>query len=523
MNRTAFRRGKQVPPDTSSTTSTTSLPTAVSSISEVKQPYYYSLTSVVARNSAFVLGAQVVLKILAFLFNVYVVRRLGAVHFGQYSAVIAYVTIFAVFTDLGMAPYSVREMAEDHRRTSWLLPNIVAIRLVLSLIIILVVPLSAYWLGKEQDMVLGIFIASTGQFIYAFQGPLDSALTARERLDYTALFKLVNQLVFWGLGVLLLVSGMGFIGLIVASLTGVAVVASLSGWVLFRKLGVGRLVLSIRRWPQLLLAAFPFGVSSIAGAFLRRFDTVLMSFVLTDAAVGWYNVPYTLVNMMLLVAQSIAIAMYPSMVRGHKIEPGALRAVTFQSIKYLLIICLPIAVGGTVLADRIITFLYTDEFASSIPVLRLVLWALPSLFLLELLGRVANTLHLERSAARANMINAVITVLLNVVLVPTVGVMGAALALVGGRAIRLVQFWLLIGNERLVGRRWQPLLRVALATGLMGAVVFFLREDNLFLAIGSGAALYAVLLIALRAVEHRELQQLAVLMFRRTQRRTSLG
>jgi O-antigen/teichoic acid export membrane protein len=521
MNWAAFRKGKQMS-DTSSITSIASLPTAVTSASEAKQSHH-SLASIVARNAAFVLGAQVMLKILAFLFNVYVVRRLGAVHFGRYSVVIAYVTIFAVFTDLGMAPYSVREMAEDHRRTSWLLPNIIAIRLVLSLVIILIAPLSAHWLGKNQGMVLGIFIASMGQFIYAFQGPLDSVLTARERLDYTAILSIVNQSVFWGLGVLLLVSGMGFIGLIIASLIGVAVVALLSGWVLFRRLGVGRLVLSIQRWPHLLKAALPFGVSSIAYAFMQRFDTVLMSFVLTDAAVGWYNVPYTLINMMLLAAQSIAIAMYPSMVRRHKIEPGSLHTVAFQSIKYLLIICLPIAVGGTVLADRIITFLYTDEFAPSIPVLRLILWALPSLFLLELLGRVADTLHLERSAARINTINTVITVLLNVVLVPTLGLMGAALALVSGRAIRLVQFWLLIGNGRLVGQRWHPLLRVALATGLMGAGVFFLRESNLFLAIGSGAALYVVLLIVLRAVERREWQQLVALVFRRTQRQAYLG
>jgi O-antigen/teichoic acid export membrane protein len=62
--------------------------------------------AIIARNSAFVLGVQVVLKILAFLFNVYVVRRLGDVHFGQYSAVMAYVAMFAIFTDWGMSPYA---------------------------------------------------------------------------------------------------------------------------------------------------------------------------------------------------------------------------------------------------------------------------------------------------------------------------------------------------------------------------------------------------------------------------------
>lgn len=481
------------------------------------EPLGQSIMTVVARNSAFVLGAQVAIKIMAFLFNVYIVRRLGAVHFGQYSAVMAYVTIFGIFTDLGMAPYSVRETAEDPRRTSWLLPNIVVIRMLLSLVVIGIAPLSAYLLGKGHDMVLGILIASAGQLLYALQGPLDSALTARERLDYTAAFAVINQLVFWGLGGLLLVSGMGFIGLILASLAGVGVTALLSAWALFGRLKVRRLVLSVRRWPEILIAALPFGVSSLAGAFLQRFDTVLMSIVLTDAAVGWYNAPYSLITMMLLLAQSIAIAIYPSMVRGYNTDPTSLRDVMQRSIRYLLLISLPIAVGGTILADRIILFLYTEEFAPSIPVLRIALWALPSLFLLELAGRVANTLHLERPAAKINIINAAITVLLNLILVPTMGVIGGALALVIGRAVRLVQLWMLIGNERLVGQRWQPLLRVVLAVGLMGGVVFLIREANLVLCVGIGAVAYGVFALVLRAADKRELQLLAGALLRRAE------
>lgn len=469
---------------------------------------------VVARNSAFVLGVQVVLKILAFLFNVYVVRRLGDVHFGQYSAVMAYVAIFAIFTDWGMSPYAVREMARDREKTAWLLPNIVAIRVVLSLIIVLIAPLSALWLGKGSDMVLGILIASAGLILYAFQGPLNSALTARERLDYTSIFNLGNQLIFWGLGVLLLINGMGFIGLIIASLTGVAVMALLSGCTLF-KMGVGRLILSAHRWPQLFLAALPFGVSEISYVFMQRFDTVLMSFVLTDAAVGWYNVPWTLINMVLLIAQSIAIAMFPSMVRSYTEKPESLPQVVWQAIKYLLIICLPIAVGGTVLADWIIITLYEETFVNSIPVLQVILWALPSLFLLELLGRVACTLHLERAAARIDVISAVITVVFNLVLVPTLGILGAALALLGGQTIRLVQYWRLIGNERLVRWRWGSLLRVALAAATIGVIVFLLRQTptfgtvdsrvGLLALIGTGAVAYVVALLASGGIERQEL------------------
>jgi O-antigen/teichoic acid export membrane protein len=452
------------------------------------------LLGTVARNSAFVLGLQVLLKVLAFLFNVYVVRRLGDVHFGRYSSVMAYVAVFAIFTDWGLAPYSMREMARNRDSTWWLLPNIIVIRLLLSLVIIIVAPLSALWLGKDSEIVVGIFIASLGLLFYSFQGPLDAALTARERLDQTSVLALVNQLVFWGLGTLLLISGMGFVGLLIASQSGIAVIALFSAWALFR-LDRGHLRFSLRGWPQLVRAAFPFGVSGISYVFMQRFDTVLMSFLVPAAAVGWYNVPWTMINMVLLVAQSIAVAMYPSMVRSYVDDPDSLPLVVWQSLKYLLIVCLPVSVGGTILAKRIVIALYGETFAPSAPVLRVLLWALPSLFLLELLGRIADTLHLESPKAKANLCNAGITVALNLVLVPTLGILGAALALLAGRTIRLVQFWRLIGNERLVGERWGTILRDVLSAAIMGIAVYGLSAAPFLGVVGSRMALVTLMVV----------------------------
>ncbi len=232
--------------------------------------------------------------------------------------------------------------------------------------------------------------------------------------------------------------------------------------------------------------------------------------------------------MVLLIAQSIAIAIYPSMVRNHAEDPGSLPQVVWRSIKYLLIVCLPIAVGGTVLADRIIITLYEETFVNSIPVLQVMLWALPSLFLLELLGRVGVTLHLERLTARINVINALLTVALNLILVPTLGILGAALALLGGRTLRLVQLWKLIGNDRLVGQRWGSLLRVASAAGMMGALVLLLRQvpsfgiadsrTGLLALIGCGAIVYVVALLALGGVERREMAFLRNMMQERLAR-----
>ncbi len=491
--------------------------TQVAEPQEVQQQQDF--LSTVARNSAFVMGTQIVMKALAFLFNIYVVRRLGDEHFGQYAAVMAFIAIFAIFSDLGMAPYMLREIARERKNVYWLLPNVVVLRFILSSGVVIVATSVAYFVGKEQDIVLGIFVASCGLFLYAIQGPLDAVLVAWERLDYSASISLVNQLTFWGLGTLFLISGWGFMGLLVASLAGVACMAILEGIVIFRRISFRDLSVSPHRWKEMLKAGLPFGISGLSFSLQGRFDTVLISIALTDAVVGWYNVPQQLIYMLMLLAQSVSASMFPSLTRAYSQDPKSIYGIVQRSLKYLLILSLPIAVGGTVLADKLIVTLYTEEYTNSIPLMRILIWTLPFLFLSELMGALIMATRQEKAGAKVNVSNALLSVALNLVLVPTVGVVGAAWARVGARGIRVGQYWKLLGNTLLIGDRWKELVRVALAAGVMGVSLLFLHRLNLFLAIGIGGVLYAAFLLIFRAVEQDELEQLIKLLFKRGSQR----
>ena len=471
--------------------------------------------STVARNSAFVIGVQVVMKALAFLFNIFVVRRLGDVHFGKYAAVMAFIDIFAIFSDLGMAPYVLREIARDRKSIYWLLPNVVVMRILLSGVVVVVATLTALSLGKEQDMVLGIFIAACGLFLYAIQGPMDSVLMAWERLDYSASLSLVRQLVFWGLGILFLINGWRFVGLLIASLAGVACVAILQSVIVFRRIEFRNLRLSTRRWGELLKAGLPFGISGLSFSLQGRFDSVLLSLTLTDAVVGWYNIPLQLIQMLMLLARSVCTSLFPSLTRAYSLDPESIYGIVHRALKYLLIISLPIAVGGTILADKLIITLYTDEFVNSILLMRILIWTLPLMFLAELMGALIMVLRQERAGAKINVLNAAISVGLDLLLVTTAGVSGAALARVSARGIRTWQYWRLLGSKLLVGKRWKELLRVVLASACMGAAILFLRDLNLVLTIGIGGVLYTVFLFGFRAVEWDEAKQMQVYLSRR--------
>lgn len=473
-----------------------------------------SFLPTVVRNSAFVMVTQVLMKGMAFLFNIFVVRRLGVTHFGQYAAVMAFISIFAIFSDLGMAPFMLREIARDRKNVHWLLPNVIALRVTLSGLVVIVATLTAYLTGRSPDMVLGILIGSCGLFLYAFQGPLDATLIAWERVDLSASFKLVNQLAFWGLGTLFLLLGWGFLGLIIASLAGVTVMGFLQGRVVMRRVRLQELQWAPGRWKELIKAALPFGISSLSFLLQGQFDTVLLSMLLTDAAVGWYNVPLQLISMLMLLAQAVSMSMFPSLTKAFNENQQSIFGVVHRSLKYLLAFSLPIAVGGTVLADKLIVVLYTEEYLNSVPLLRIVIWTLPLMFMAELMGALILVLQKEKEGAKVNVINAAISILFNLVLIPTAGVMGAAWARISARSIRTGQYWKLLGSQLLTGERWHELVRVALAAAGMGLGLLLLRQLNVFVAVGAGAILYGFLLLLFKAVDLSEIGYLARLMLK---------
>ena len=217
-----------------------------------------------------------------------------------------------------------------------------------------------------------------------------------------------------------------------------------------------------------------------------------------------------LVLMTLLVAQSVAIAMYPTLVREHERDPAAIRRPLQQAVEYMAITSFPIVIGAFVLADQVIVKLYTATFTPSIDALRVLVWVLPLLFFSELLGRAAAVLRLERATARRDVLSAGVVLVLDIVLVLTFGLIGAAFAYVANRLVNTLLILNLVGVQRMFSRDtlW-TLARVAAAAAAMGVLVHLLHDQNLCLVIGAGVVSYGLALFAFRVLTRAKLARLA--------------
>ncbi len=436
---------------------------------------------------------QIAVKVLSLIFSIFVVRRLGDASFGLYSAALAYVGVFAILSDLGLAPYMVREVAKDPDRTPALFANAILLRLMLSAGTLAVIVGSALVLKRSPELILGAAIAACTLFIYAVEGPMESLFIARERLDFLSLMNVFQQMGFVMLGTAALVGGLGFKGLLVASLVSL-MLATAMGWQLLHRTGGAPWHPQPRLWPALLKAALPFGVIGFSLGLSYKIDTVLLQYFYGDAVTGWYNAAYNLIFMIMMVSHAVNLALYPVLCRQYAADPKKMPALYTQALKYLFVIAIPIAVGTTVLARPLIRLLYTDQFASSVLPLQILIWVLPLMFLTELLGNVTIIHDQEKKVARALLVSAAINAALNLALIPRWGLLAASAVTVLTEMILAGQYLWLLRRELAAVDFRAVFLKPGLAAALMGLVVFLAREANFFLVVALGAFIYLGLL-----------------------------
>jgi O-antigen/teichoic acid export membrane protein len=398
----------------------------------------------VFKNTAFGMIAQIGIKILSFLFSIFIIRDLGAESYGQYVAILAFGAIFTILSDLGLSPYAVREIAryrgEKGREgeISRLYANILSLRFLLSILTALIIIFSAWATRRPSVMIIAIAINTIGLILYSIQGTAETVLSGHELFGVIAFAKIIQQLFFVIFGGIFLYFGFGFWGLIYANLLGIFVLTGLCirG---IKKLDVTFLGYNTKKWGNMVRSGLPFGLIGFALGLSYKFDTVLLNIFRGDLETGYYNAAYNLVFSAVVLSNVVNTALYPSLTRQAITDPTNLHSIYEKVIKYLLLISLPIAFGVSTLSNQIVEFLYTSDYAYSSLALRIVIWVLPFMYLSEFLGYAVVIGNKERRVARAVLISTGVNIALNLLLVPRFGYLAAAIMTVLTEAILVFQ------------------------------------------------------------------------------------
>lgn len=446
-----------------------------------------------ARSVGWLLLSHIAVLIVGFA-TVIAVSRVGPEELGLWRLAQALLTYLLVGADAGLSMLAIREIARRPADAASYAGPILVVRfaiafVLLSLAFVVIDPMRS----PDDDawfymvMFLGVVPASLS-LIHVVQGFARMRTFALARLVSAALGGLV--------GLALFVATHNLILLVVPVIVLSLLVNSALVVVVRREFKVEIRTGTPALWIDLVRASVPFLVAAIAVLLVSNVDAIIIGTMRGKAELGVYAAAYVLAGQLLLLAGPVALAIYPRLASLHGATAGFERAVS-RVAGLLGLLVMPICIGAAILAGEIVRLLYGERYEGAAAMLA-VLLAMPLVGYYNVsIGLALNAARHQNAVARIAILAAVVNVTLNLMLVITVGPIGAAVAAVITEVVTAAAYTRAVvavtGLDPL--RQYVAPLPAAL---VMGIVVFVAASIKLPLPaiVGFGAATYALLVWA---------------------------
>lgn len=396
-----------------------------------------SLGQKIAKNALLLMAATTGQKLVAFLAFTIVVRLTGPQVTGAYFYAVSVTSVFVTLSDLGMTPVVIRAIAGADESSEKLFQLAIRAKMILVPIAILASLGYGVAMHESPEIMAAIAVCCVAMGADAFHLLLYGTLRGRQDLKPEAIGMFVGQCLTATGAITAAALGYGPIGLAAALAVGSlwnvfwALRRAKPSWLpLTANLGVS--------FRHLAYQAMPFAIAGISVKVYSYVDSLMLNAFKGQTAVGYYAVAYKLTYAMQFLPLTFTAALYPALSEAYaKKEHDTLRKVFMGSLRLLAAVGFPITAGLSALAPRVIPFFYGAKFAASIPAMSVLPWVLLPIFMDFAIGSLlngSNRAHLKTTAMVATML---MNTILNAILVPLYGPVGAAWA-------GVFSFWFLL-------------------------------------------------------------------------------
>lgn len=296
-------------------------------------------------------------------------RYLSPAEIGVFSLVAAYLVIFQVLGEGGLADYIVQRLEENHKQDSVIFFTQVSTSLSIAALLVLISPWVAPLLIKHPEAPLIFTVMAITIPMTAILRVPEALLRKQLRFKALAMRGLITSAVAGVIGVTMAVRGYGVWALIVKSLVEVFVDAvaiySVSRWVpLWISRGDRPLISAPYAYGKHLLGA------RLIETFFQRIDTLLIGHFLGNSALGFYSVGQkiyqALIELLSKVFSNVAV---PYMAKEKGSSP-ALQKVYFDFLNLVSIFAFPIFTYIFMYSHELILLLFGQTWAESAWILR---------------------------------------------------------------------------------------------------------------------------------------------------------
>lgn len=458
-----------------------------------------------ARSGTKIFLASVGVNVAGFVGIAYFARVLGTQDLGVFFLFQALVGMLVIVSDLGIRTAVEKRMSGSASRPETLSNALVLYALIftpVALAILVFSPWIDQYVGADVSILLVVVIA-----LSLLKHLTKATLSGELRVGENAVLNFTDKAVWVVVGVVFVSFGFGSMGLIYGFVTGVATSFLWGAWKIDTSPGYPRLESTLS---LLQFAKYNF-IPSLGGQVHSWMDVLIIGYFLSQADVGAYEIAWQVAGITTILAGAIGSVMLPQASSWDaNDERWRIGETLSRAIPLAVFLIVPSFFGVLVLAPELLTVLFGAEFAVAWVALIILVGGKVSGAIQSIVGRCLLAIDKPGLVARATVYMICANLSLNLVLITTFGLVGAAvgttLAYTLGLLFRIKYLSAFVEITVPYRELGWILLSSIVMFGVLSAISFWVAIDSfskLFTVIGIGIISYLAVMGASRTFRSR--------------------
>lgn len=397
--------------------------------SYIKEKWSHTGFQKYLKSTGWSMSSRVLSMAVSFLATVFIARELGPTNFGQLSYAISFVAIFSFTASMGIDYILYRELIKNPDNKEKLLGSAFIIKVVAGTITaIICILFSAIFTADDVSKILIIIL--TGTFIFGSFQIINHDFQSRAESKYPAIITFITGIIINISKIIVIFLGKGVIYLSLVLLLE-SILYALFYWYIYKKKLSGK----ITRWKydttttiSLLKDSWPLIFSGAFVLIYSRIDQIFIKHMLDASSVGIYDSAVRIAEVWYFIPSIIVTALFPAIIHAKKISEESYNLRLGRLALLLFIIPVLISLPLTILAPFIMQTLYGHAFIGGTIILQIYIWASIGIFLGTLVTNYLIAENCKKILLFVSLIPMITNVLLNLLWIPSFGIVGSAYA-----------------------------------------------------------------------------------------------
>lgn len=381
----------------------------------------------IVKNTFWLGSAEAISGLLKFALLIFAVRILGAMEYGKFTFALSFVSLMAIFADLGIAHIATREFSRSQDNENKF-STFLAVNIVLTVAALVLILGGSFFVTSVFSLRKIIWVMSFFILISSFLGIFYSFFRSRQKMEYESAVKIIQAIAVFAISLLALQYFKSAIGFAYGYLLSNLLVASL--FLLFFHFYFKPLSIN---WSKkgafnILKISWPLSLGFTNNWLYITTTSVMLGYFNLIVENGWYNASSKIAYTAFIPATLIINNFYPVLSNFFVNSKQDFQKNWNRLMGIMIFFAVLLIAGGMALSSKIIYFFYGADFLPSISALQFLTVVMGISFIIYPYNILLIVSGQQKKNFVVIMAGAFLNVVLNFILIPIFGLTGALIS-----------------------------------------------------------------------------------------------